>query len=115
VVSLSREDFEKVKLVLLDSIKKCRAITNPSPAEELCMIFEVPPRMLPWSTLTGLAGWVALNALKETGAASAGPYLGAVAVGVVSIVFGLMMARMPFSVAENFRRRTRQARAAPTS
>jgi uncharacterized membrane protein YjjP (DUF1212 family) len=125
------------------------------------VIFKVPPRMLLWSTLTGLAGWVALNALKETGAASAGPYLGAVAVGVVSlafgkifrlpsqvfsvpgivamlpgmlalssfryfaagdqdsglaftfevaitavsIVFGLMTARMPFSVAENFRRR----------
>ncbi len=126
-----------------------------------CVIFKVPPKMLAWGTLTGLAGWLALETLRGTGAAAAGPYLGAVMVGTVSlcfgkifrlpsqvfsvpgivamlpgmlalssfryfaagdqdsglaftfevaitavsIVFGLMTARLPFTVAENFRRR----------
>lgn len=37
VVSVSRDDFEKLKLILLDTLKKTRAIINPSPAEELCV------------------------------------------------------------------------------
>jgi hypothetical protein len=37
VIFVLREDLEKLKLVLLDTIKKTRAIINPSPAEELCV------------------------------------------------------------------------------
>ncbi|MGZ3651478.1 MAG: threonine/serine ThrE exporter family protein [Bdellovibrionota bacterium] len=61
------------------------------------VIFKVPPRMLAWSTLTGLAGWVALHYVSKSGAAAAGPYLGAVMVGTVSLAFGKVF-RVPSQV-----------------
>jgi uncharacterized membrane protein YjjP (DUF1212 family) len=124
------------------------------------VIFKVPPRLVAWSTLTGLAAWVVLHYASKTGAAAAAPYLGSVMVGTarvavgpgflvpsqvfsvpgivamlpgllalssfryfasgdqdtgleftfqvavtaVSIVFGLMTARIPFAIAEKVRR-----------
>jgi uncharacterized membrane protein YjjB (DUF3815 family) len=52
------------------------------------IIFKVPPRFLPWSTFTGLAGWVALHYVSRTSAAAAAPYLGAMMVGAVSLALG---------------------------
>ncbi len=61
------------------------------------VIFKVPPKMLLWSTFTGLAGWATLLAVLETGAAAAAPYLAAVMVGVVSLAFGKVF-RLPSQV-----------------
>jgi uncharacterized membrane protein YjjP (DUF1212 family) len=52
------------------------------------VIFKVPPRLLGWSTLTGLAGWLALTRVSHTGAAAAAPYLGSLMVGIVSLSLG---------------------------
>jgi uncharacterized membrane protein YjjP (DUF1212 family) len=61
------------------------------------VIFKVPPRLLAWSTLTGIAGWAALHAVSRTGAAAAAPYLGSVMVGTASLAFGKMF-RVPSQV-----------------
>lgn len=61
------------------------------------IIFKVPPRMLLWSTLTGLAGWCTLEAVRETSAAPAAPFLAAVMVGTVSLAFGKVF-RLPSQV-----------------
>ncbi|HEY8279665.1 MAG TPA: threonine/serine exporter family protein [Bdellovibrionota bacterium] len=61
------------------------------------VLFKVPLRALLWSTLTGLAGWVALEALLHTSAAAGGPYLAAVVVGVVSLALGRVF-RLPSQV-----------------
>jgi uncharacterized membrane protein YjjB (DUF3815 family) len=61
------------------------------------VIFKVPPRMLAWSTLTGLAGWLGMHLVTRTGAAAAAPYLGAVMVGVASLAFGKVF-RLPSQV-----------------
>lgn len=61
------------------------------------VLFRVPPRMLGWSTFTGLAGWTALHAVSRTGAAAAAPYLGSVMVGTASLAFGKMF-RLPSQV-----------------
>lgn len=61
------------------------------------VIFRVPPKMLIWSALTGLSGWTALGMLRETGAAAAGPFLGSVMVGIVSLAFGKIF-RLPSQV-----------------
>jgi uncharacterized membrane protein YjjP (DUF1212 family) len=61
------------------------------------VIFKVPPRMLVWSTLTGLAGWLALHAVSRTGAEAAAPYLGSVVVGAVSLSLGKLF-RLPSQV-----------------
>lgn len=52
------------------------------------VIFKVPPKSLIWSTFTGLMGWLCLQALVDTRAAAAGPYLASVMVGVVSLGLG---------------------------
>lgn len=61
------------------------------------VIFKVPPRMLIWSTITGVLAWVVLDRLRTTGAAAAAPYLASVAVGMMSLVFGRLF-RLPSQV-----------------
>ncbi len=61
------------------------------------VIFKVPPKALVWSTLTGLAGWMCLQALTGTRAEAAGPYLASVVVGMVSLGFGRLF-RLPSQV-----------------
>lgn len=52
------------------------------------IIFKVPARILGWSTLTGVCGWLCITALTDTTIASAAPYLASVAVGLVSLSLG---------------------------
>lgn len=59
--------------------------------------FKVPPRLITWSTLTGLAGWATLNFASHTGAAAAGAYLGSVMVGAASLASGKVF-RVPSQV-----------------
>lgn len=61
------------------------------------VIFKVPPRLLMWSTFTGLAGWAALHYVSRTSAAAAAPYLGAMMVGAVSLALGKVF-RVPSQV-----------------
>jgi uncharacterized membrane protein YjjP (DUF1212 family) len=61
------------------------------------VIFKVPPRALVWSTITGAAGWLCLQALTSTRAAAAGPFLASVMVGTVSLAFGRVF-RQPSQV-----------------
>jgi uncharacterized membrane protein YjjP (DUF1212 family) len=61
------------------------------------VIFQVPPRYLLWSTLTGLSGWMMLQAVFDTPAAAAGPFLSAVVVGMVSLSFGRLF-RQPSQI-----------------
>lgn len=61
------------------------------------VIFKVPPRMLLWSTITGVLGWVVLDRTRSTNAAAAAPYLAAVAVGMLSLGMGRLF-RLPSQV-----------------
>lgn len=61
------------------------------------VIFKVPPRMLVWSTITGVLAWVVMDRLRATGFAAAAPYLAAVAVGTLSLTFGRVF-RLPSQV-----------------
>jgi uncharacterized membrane protein YjjB (DUF3815 family) len=61
------------------------------------VIFKVPPRALVWSTITGAAGWITLQACIPTRAAAAGPFLASVMVGTVSLAFGRVF-RQPSQV-----------------
>lgn len=61
------------------------------------VIFKVPPKALFWSALTGFAGWLTLFAVSQTRAESAGPFLGSVMVGIVSLGFGRLF-RQPSQV-----------------
>jgi uncharacterized membrane protein YjjB (DUF3815 family) len=61
------------------------------------VIFRVPPKALIWSTFTGLSGLVCFHALNDTRAAATAPYLAAVMVGFVSLVFG-RLSRLPSQV-----------------
>ena len=61
------------------------------------VIFKVPPKALLWSTLTGMAGWLSLQAVTATRAAAAGPFLASVMVGTVSLALGRVF-RQPSQV-----------------
>ena len=61
------------------------------------VIFKVPPRMLLWSTFTGVLGWIVLDRTRSTSAAAAAPYLASVAVGMLSLGFGRLF-RLPSQV-----------------
>jgi uncharacterized membrane protein YjjP (DUF1212 family) len=61
------------------------------------VIFKVPPKALIWSALTGFAGWLTLLAVSQTRAEAAGPFLGSVMVGIVSLGFGRLF-RLPSQV-----------------
>jgi len=52
------------------------------------VIFKVPPKMLIWSTITGVIAWAVMDRLRITSAAAAAPYLASVAVGMLSLAFG---------------------------
>ncbi len=51
------------------------------------IIFKVPPRMLIWSTITGVLAWVVMDRMRTTGAVAAAPYVASVAAGLVSLIF----------------------------
>jgi len=61
------------------------------------VIFKVPPRMLVWSTITGVVAWVVLDRMRTTGAAAAAPYVASVVAGMVSLGFGRIF-RLPSQV-----------------
>ncbi len=61
------------------------------------VLMTVPKKMLGWSTITGVVGWLVLDRLRVTGAAGAAPYLASAAVGVLSLGFGRLF-RMPSQV-----------------
>lgn len=61
------------------------------------VILKVPPKAVAWATLTGGAGWMALQGISATRAEAAGPFLASVIVGVLSLTFGRMF-RQPSQV-----------------
>lgn len=61
------------------------------------VIFKVPPKALLWCGITGFSGWLTLSAISQTRAEAAGPFLGSVMVGVVSLGFGRLF-RQPSQV-----------------
>ncbi|MBI3542230.1 MAG: threonine/serine exporter family protein [Deltaproteobacteria bacterium] len=51
------------------------------------VIFRVPPRSLPWATLTGMLGWFILKMFASSQYLAAASFLAALAVGFVSLAF----------------------------
>ncbi|MBI3557982.1 MAG: threonine/serine exporter family protein, partial [Deltaproteobacteria bacterium] len=52
------------------------------------ILFKVPPRALPWATLTGLLGWLVLRLFSSADYLVAASFLGSLSVGLVSLTLG---------------------------